>query len=165
VVVSFAGAPAPTQVLEASSGEVRWRLDAGEVDLGDVSAGEARAELLRVSVPAWVPGEAFTLRAEARFFDVERNEERVIGADLTSVYDDDIERIAESRHGDVIAFASALATLKRLDRAFVGDGIDRVGGLRALATLHARSMTLLARDTRDPAISEQAEVLRALLGP
>ena len=91
---------------------------------------------------------------------------RTCSAKIPCIYDDDIERIAESRHGDVIAFASALATLKRLDRAFVGDGVDRVGGLRALAVMHARSMSLLARDTRDPAIREQAEVLRALLtGP
>ena len=165
VVVWFSGAPAPSQVLEASSGEVRWHLDAGEVDLGDVSAGEARAEMLRVSVPAWVPGEPFTLHAEARFFDVERNEERRVAADLTSVYDDDIERIADSRSGDVIAFASALATLKRLEGAFVGEGVDRIGGLRALASMHARSMALLARDTSDAAIREQADVLSALLSP
>lgn len=165
VVVWFTGAPAPSHVLEASSGEVRWHLDAGEIDLGDVSAGEARAEMLRVSVPAWVPGEPFALHAEARFFDVERNEERRVAADLTSVYDDDIERIADSRSGDVIAFASALATLKRLEGAFVGEGVDRFGGLRALATLHARSMSLLARDTSDLAIREQADVLSALLSP
>lgn len=163
VVVSFHGAPAPSQVLEASSGEVRWRLDAGEVDLGDVSAGEGRAEVLRVSVPAWVPGEPFVLYAETRFLDVEREMERTVSAEVVATYDDDIERIAQTRHGDVIAFASALATLKRLDRAFVGEGVDRFGGLRSLATMHARSMTLLARDTKDPAIREQAEVINALL--
>lgn len=164
VVVGFSGSPSPVQVIEASTGEVRWRLDAGEVALGDLSAGEARAEVLRVSVPAWVPGEAFELHAVARFRDVARGgEARAIGADVAHVYDDDIERIAESRNGDVIAFASALATLRRLDRAFVGPGVDRVGGLRALATMHARSMSLLARDTRDQAIREQAEVLRSLL--
>lgn len=163
VVVSFSGAPAPSQVIESSSGEVRWRLDAGEVALGDVSAGEARAEVLRVSVPAWVPGEPFALHAEARFVDAATNQERKVGADLASIYDEDLQRIAESRNGDVIAFASALATLKRLDRAFVGEGVDRVGGLRALATLHAKSMALLARDTKDPAIREQAEVLSSLL--
>lgn len=164
VVVGFSGSPSPVTVLEASSGDVRWRLDAGEVELGDISAGEARAEVLRVSVPAWVPGERFELHAVARFRDVGRGgEAREIGTDVMAEYDDDIERIAESRSGDVIAFASALATLKRLDRAFVGPGVDRVGGLRALATMHARSMALLARDTRDQAIREQAEVLRSLL--
>ena len=84
-------------------------------------------------------------------------------AAIPCTYDDDIERIAESRHGDVIAYASALATLRRLDAAFVGAGVEHAGGLLALARMHARSMTLLARDTRDPAITEQAEILNALL--
>ncbi len=164
VVVSFSGVPAPSRVIEASGGEVRWRLDAGELYLGDFAAGEARAEVLRVSVPGWVPGETFALRAETRFTEAESGEERTIAGEIATVYDEDIERIAESRAGDVIAFASALATVKRLDRAFAGAGVDQVGGLRALALKHAKSMSLLARDTQDAAIREQAEVLQALLG-
>ena len=63
----------------------------------------------------------------------------------------------------MIAYSSALATLKRLDAAFVGPGIDRAGGLYKIARLHAASMTLLARDTQDPAVVEQAALLNALL--
>ena len=63
----------------------------------------------------------------------------------------------------MIAYASALETLKRLDAAFVGDDVARAGGLWQVAWLHANSMTLLARDTHDRAITEQAEILRALL--
>jgi hypothetical protein len=89
--------------------------------------------------------------------------QREMRASIPCTYDDNIERIANSRHGDVIAYASALATLRRLDAAFVGTGFESAGGLLRLAKLHARSMTLLARDTKDPAITEQAEILNALL--
>ena len=88
---------------------------------------------------------------------------RDFSAEVPCVYDDDIERIAKSRHGDVIAYASALATLRRLDEAFVGGSVERTGGLRRLAEMHAESMRLLARDTRDAAIKEQADILAALL--
>jgi hypothetical protein len=163
VVLSFEGTPAPSHVLEASGGDVAWRLESGELRLGNVHAGEARTEVVRVTVPPWVAGEPFKFTVTARYNDVARGEELSMQATLPCLYDDDIERIAESRHGDVIAYASALATLRRLDAAFAGAGVSRAGGLKALAQLHARSMTLLARDTRDPAIIEQAEVLNALL--
>jgi hypothetical protein len=164
VVLKFEGTPAPSHVLEASGGDVRWRLESGELALGDVFAGETRTEVIRVTVPAWVPGEAFKFTVTARFGDLARaGESREMKAEVPCVYDDDIARIAKSRHGDVIAYASALATLRRLDAAFVGDGIAKAGGLRALAQLHAQSMALLARDMRDASIGEQAELLRALL--
>jgi len=169
VILSFAGTPAPSHVIEASGGDVVWRLDSGELWLGEVHAGEARTEVVRVSVPPWVPSERFTFTVTARYDDVtqvepeETGTPRVLAAELPCTYDDDIERIANSRHGDVIAYASALATLRRLDAAFVGEGVRREGGLDNLARAHAKSMTLLARDTRDPAIQEQADVLNALL--
>jgi hypothetical protein len=163
VTLTFEGTPAPSHVLEASGGDVVWRLDAGELVLGDVHAGEARTEVVRVTVPAWVPHEKFVFTVTAHYVDVEGAVPRNFSVQLPCVYDDDIERIANSRHGDVIAYASALATLRKLDAAFVGDGVNRAGGLRALALLHARSMTLLARDTHDAAIIEQSEVLNALL--
>jgi hypothetical protein len=56
-----------------------------------------------------------------------------------------------------------MATLRRLDRAFIGDEVERAGGLRRIAELHARSMQLLARDTHDFATQEQADMLVALL--
>jgi hypothetical protein len=164
VILTFAGTPAPSHVLEASGGDVRWRLDAGELALGDVRAGDERTEVVRVSVPAWVPAESFKFTVTAHFDDVANNgDRRDFSATLPCVYDDDIERIAKSRHGDVIAYASALATLKRLDAAFIGDGVDRAGGLTSVAKMHAQSMTLLARDMKDPAYKEQADLLNALL--
>jgi hypothetical protein len=163
VVLSFAGTPAPSHVLETSGGGVRWRVDAGELLLGDVIAGEARTEVVRVTVPAWVPGSAFTFTVTATAKDAKSGAPRTFSATIPCTYDDDIERIAQSRFGDVIAYASALATLKRLDAAFIGDDVARAGGLWQVAWLHATSMTLLARDTHDRAIIEQAEILRALL--
>lgn len=163
VRLTFQGTPAPSHVIEASGGEARWRLDAGELVLGNVRAGEARTEMLRVTVPAWVPEEEFKFTVTAHVDDLSWGGPREFTAEVPCVYDDDIERIAKSRHGDVIAYASAMATLRRLDRAFIGEDVSRAGGLRKLAELHARSMQLLARDTHDFATQEQADMLVALL--
>lgn len=163
VRLRFEGTPAPSHVLEASGGDVLWRLDAGELELGDIRAGEARTEVLRVSVPAWSAGERFHFTVSAEADDLAWGGPRAFRAEVPCVYDDDIERLARSRHGDVITYASALATLKRLDQAFVGDGVARAGSLRELAVLHARSMQLLARDAHDHAVQEQADMLAALL--
>jgi hypothetical protein len=163
VVLTFSGNPAPSHVLETSGGGVRWRVDSGELLLGDVIAGEARTEVVRVTVPPWAPGTKFTFTVTATATDAKSGEHRTFSAKIPCIYDDDIERIAESRFGDVIAYASALATLQRLDAAFIGNDVKRAGGIWKLAWMHAQSMTLLARDTHDRAISEQAETLRALL--
>jgi hypothetical protein len=163
VTVSFQGTPAPSHVIEASGGEAVWRLDAGDVILGNVRAGEARTEMLRVSVPAWVPGEKFHFTITAHVDDLAYGGPRDFSAEVPCVYDDDIERIAKSRHGDVIAYASALATLKRLDSAFSGANVSKAGGLRKLAEMHAHSMQMLARDSKDFATQEQADMLVALL--
>ncbi|MBX3231773.1 MAG: hypothetical protein KIT84_44420 [Labilithrix sp.] len=163
VSLTFEGTPAPSHVIEVSGGEAVWRLDAGEVILGNVRAGEARTEILRVTVPAWVPNEKFHFTVTARVDDLTWGGPREFSAEVPCVYDDDIERIAKSRHGDVIAYASAMATLRRIDRAFAGQEVTRAGGLRKIAEMHARSMQLLARDTRDFATIEQADMLAALL--
>jgi hypothetical protein len=164
VVLAFDGTPAPSHVLEASGGDARWELEGGELALGDVRAGEERAEVVRVTVPAWTAGEAFALHVTARFDDLAHGGvPRTMGADLKCTYDDNVERLAGSRYGDVIAYASALATLSRLDAAFVGVAGTRAADLRPVAEMHARSLALLARDMRDPAAAEQAALLEALL--
>jgi hypothetical protein len=164
VVLAFEGAPAPSHVLEASGGDARWELEGGELAIGDVRAGDERTEVVRVTVPAWTPGESFTLHVTARFDDLSRRgERRAMSADLLCIYDDDIERLAESRHGDVIAYASALATLARLDSAFVGGRSGYEVDLRPVARMHARSLAMLARDMHDPAAAAQAALLEALL--
>jgi hypothetical protein len=169
VVLAFDASPAPSHVLEASGGDARWQLEGGELALGDVRAGDERAEVVRVTIPAWTPGESFALHVTARFADFARGgEPRSMGADLHCVYDDDIERLAESRNGDVIAYASALATVARLGAAFIGIDERRPTEVSArslvkTARLHARSLSLLARDMRDPASAEEAALLDALL--
>ena len=163
VNLTFEGTPAPSHVLEASGGEVLWHLESGELFLGDVHAGEARTEVVRVTVPPWTPGERFSFRVSAHVDDVTLKIPRDFVANVPCLYDDDIERIAESRHGDVIAYASALATLKRLDAAFAGEGVIHAGGLRRLAQLHARSMAQFATDSKDFAAREQADLLTGLL--
>lgn len=163
VRLTFEGTPAPSHVLEASGGEARWALDAGELVIGNVRAGEARTEVLRVTVPPWVPNEQFKFTVSAHVDDLDWGGPRDFAAEVPCIYDDDIERIAKSRHGDVIAYASAMATLRRLDAAFIGDEVGKAGGLRRIAELHANSMKLLARDTKDSAIQEQADLLVALL--
>jgi hypothetical protein len=163
VRLTFEGTPAPSHVLEVSGGEARWQLDAGELVLGNVRAGEARTEVVRVTVPPWVPGEQFRFTVTAHVDDLNWGGPRDFAAEVPCVYDDDIERIAKSRHGDVIAYSSAMATLRRLDEAFVGVDVGKAGGLRRIAELHASSMKLLARDTKDFAIQEQADLLVALL--
>ena len=163
VRLTFEGTPAPSHVLEVSGGEARWALDAGDLVLGNVRAGESRTEIVRVTVPPWVAGEQFRFTVTAHVDDLNWGGPREFAAEVPCVYDDDIERIAKSRHGDVIAYSSAMATLRRLDAAFIGDDVSKAGGLRRIAEAHATSMKLLARDTKDFAIQEQADILVALL--
>lgn len=166
VVLAFDATPAPAHVIEASGGDARWRAEGGELSLGLVRSGDERAEVVRVNVPAWTAGENFSLHVTARFDDFSREagSRRSMTADLPCVYDDDIERIAESRHGDVIAYASALATLARLDAAFLGGERARAADLLPVARMHAQSLSLLARDMHDPAAAETGWMLEALLG-
>jgi hypothetical protein len=163
VVLAFDGVPAPSHILEASGGDARWKLEGGELALGDVRAGDQRTEMLRVTVPPWTAGEAYRLEVQVSYGDVARGGEPLtMHAELPCLYDNDIERIAESRHGDVIAYASALATLARLDAAFTGGG-TAARDLRPLARLHAQSLASLARDAHDAAAADQASLLQALL--
>lgn len=163
LVLAFDGVPAPSHILEASGGDARWQLEGGELALGDVRAGDERTEVLRVTIPAWTPGEMYRLHVAARYGDLSRDgQAESMEADLPCIYDNDIERLAQSRHGDVIAYASALATLARLDAAFTG-GVHVPRDLRPLARRHVESLALLARDMHDPAAADQAALLEALL--
>jgi hypothetical protein len=163
VVLAFEGIPAPSHILEATGGDARWQLEGGELALGDVRAGDARTEVLRVTIPQWTPGEMYRLHVGVRYGDLaHEGAPRTMEAELPCVYDNDIERLAESRHGDVIAYASALATLARLDAAFTG-GVHGLEDLRPVARLHVRSLALLAKDMKDPAAADQAALLGALL--
>lgn len=163
LTLTFDSVPAPSRVLESSGGENIWTLDGSDLRLGDVRAGDARSEILRVTVPAWIPGKKLTLHMTGHAIDASTGKSRWLNADVHGMYEDDIEQIAESRAGDVIAYASALATLHRLHAAFVGEGVNRVGGLLPLARAQAQSLSLLARDFPDRGFAEDAAILQAIL--
>ena len=155
--------PAPSRVVELSGGSSVLALEADRIHLGDLYAGEARTEVARVAVPVWVPGEPLELTVTASYTDAATGEPLSASSTIRGRYSNDIERIAKSRHGDVIAYASGLAMVRRLHRAFAGSMVDQVGGLRTMVAWQAQSLGALARATRDPALATQAEILATLL--
>jgi hypothetical protein len=164
VELSLASVPAPARVIEASGGQSSLALDMDRLILGELYAGEARTEVLRVALPPWVPNEPLEITVSARYLDVATGLPQTARAVLHCRYSADVEEIAEARHGDVIAYASALAMVRRLHRAFLGSEVDRLGGLRPMVQLQARSLLAMDGATRDPALRAQAELLSALLG-
>jgi hypothetical protein len=163
VELAISSVPAPARVVEVSGGQSALALDRDRFILGDLYAGEARTEVARVMLPTWVPGEPLELTVTATYRDVASGQPQTAEALLRCRYTSDMEEIANARHGDVIAYASALAMVRRLHRAFLGNGIDRLGGLRPLVALQARSLADFSRIQRDPALGEQAEILSTLL--
>lgn len=162
--LEIASVPAPAHVLEMSRGAAALTLDSDHIEIGDLFAGEARTEVARISLPPWVADEPAALVVRAVYRDAATDEPLTAEATVPARYSSDLRRIASSRHGDVIAYASALAMVRRLHRAFAGSAVDKVGGLRALVAQQATSMEVLARSTHDRALGDQAEVLRSLLG-
>jgi hypothetical protein len=79
------------------------------------------------------------------------------------VYSEDIAQVANQRAGDVIAYASSLAMVKRLERGFLGRRAARLEGLSALVGWQARSLAKLGVETGDQAFVQQAELLQTLL--
>ena len=163
VRLSTSSVPAPARMIEVSGGDAALGLYADHLSLGQVYAGEARTEVARVALPAWVPGEPLELTVTARYFDVKSSRLETAHATIRCRYSDDVEEIAKARHGDVIAYASALAMVRRLHRAFLGSELDRPGGVRRLATMQATTLADLARVHHDRALATQAEMLTTLL--
>jgi hypothetical protein len=164
VTLAFDSMPAPARVIESSGGEVFASLDADRLHLGDLYAGEARTEVVRVLLPPFVDNEPMEINVTARYVVSGLPGRRWATQTLRCKYSSDVERIADSRAGDVIAYASALAMVRRLDRAFLGSTADRVGGLRPVVEQQAQSLLVLSREQQDGALALQAEVLEALLG-
>lgn len=164
VELTFASTPAPLRVLELSGGQSALTPETHRIFLGELYAGEARTEVARVAVPVWVPGEPLEIEVSATYRDVASGERLTSKSVIHCRYSSDVGRIADSRHGDVIAYASALAMVRRLHRAFLGSEMDRVGGLRPVVAWQARSLAAMGKAQRDPALSSQAEILRTLLG-
>ncbi len=163
VELTLASVPAPARVIETSGGHSALGLDRDRLLLGELYAGEARTEVIRLALPAWVPASRSThgggdLPRHRLGPPADRRDHHPLPLPA------DIEQIAEARRGDVIAYASALAMVRRLHRAFLGSDIDRLGGLRPMAALQARSLVQLSQTNGDPALWAQAEVLTTLLG-
>ncbi len=164
VTISTSSVPAPARMVEVSGGDTALGLYADHLSLGQVYVGEARTEVARVALPPWVPGEPLELTVTATYRDVASGQPHTAFATLRCRYSNDVEQIARARHGDVIAYASALAMVRRLHRAFLGSDLDKPGGMRRLASMQATSLADLARTQRDQALAVQAEVLASLLG-
>jgi hypothetical protein len=162
VTLTISSVPAPARLVEVSGGTTAVSLDVDRLHLGDLYAGEARTEVARVALPVWVAGEPLELTVTTAYRDGAGNAHRATTS-IRCRYSNDVEAIAGSRHGDVIAYASALAMVRRLNRAFAGSRIDRLGGLRPVVAMQASSLHALARAQHDPALGAQAEVLTTLL--
>jgi hypothetical protein len=164
VELEFSSVPAPARVIETSGGDASAQLDRDLLWLGDMVAGEARTEIARIALPQWVPGEPMDLTVIAHYKDLATKQALTSRGVVRARYSVDVEKIAESRHGDVIAYASALAMVRKLQRSFLGSNADKLGGLRPIVLLQATSMSRLAASRKDPALASQAEVLSTLLG-
>jgi hypothetical protein len=160
--LSFSSAPAPLRLLESSSGEITSTLEDERLDLGDLSVGEARTEVVRLGIVDWQAGDELRVRVRASWHDAAGNAHSA-KRELRMLYSEDIEAIARQRRGDVIAYASALAMVRRLERAFLGSQVDHIGGLEGLVRWQARSLTALARTRHDAWLAGEAEVLDSLL--
>lgn len=163
LVLQVDAAPAPVRIVEASGGTVTTSLESDRLDLGDLYAGEARTEVVRLSVPQWVPGEPWVVRVAAHYRDAASGRAFTSRTRLDFVYSDDLERVANQRAGDVLAYASALAMVRRLERAFVGKPVDELGGLRGLVAWQAASLSVMARRTGDASLARESNVLATLL--
>lgn len=164
VALSVGSAPAPARVVEVSGGSNALGLYADHLSFGEMYAGEARTEVARVMIPPWVPGEPLDITVKASYRVVATGLDESASVTLRCRYVDDIVEIAEARHGDVIAYASALAMVRRLHRAFLGSEADKLGGLRPLVSQQAISLAALGRARSDQALVTQSDVLTSLLG-
>jgi hypothetical protein len=164
VELEISSVPAPARVIEVSGGTAAGQLDRDLFFLGEMLAGEARTEIARVALPQWVAGEPLELTVTAKYKDLATGKPEKAKAVIKLRYSNDIGLIASSRHGDVIAYASALAMVRRLQRNFLGVQAEALGGLRPIVTMQATSLARLGIDRHDAALSTQAEVLSSLLG-
>jgi hypothetical protein len=164
VQLTLSSAPAPLRVIELSGGTSALTPETDRIFLDELYAGEARTEVARVAVPVWVPGEPLEIEITATYRDAGTGEWLSAKSSIKCRYSNDVERIANARHGDVIAYASALAMVRRLHRAFLGSRVDQLGGLRPVVAWQARSLMAMAKAERDAAIGAQAEILQTLLG-
>jgi len=162
LTLGVSSSPAPAHVIEATTGDRGASLDEDLLFVGDLAPGEARTEMIRVSVPVFVPDEGFrlSLRFSAR--------DEATGEGVTSLqhlvlrYSDDVEALARERSGDVVAYAAALAAVRKLDRGLFGEVAEQPGGMRRLFDWQRSALSRLARDASDPSIERRARLLQSL---
>jgi hypothetical protein len=164
VVFTFSSAPAPVRVLEASGGEAFLGLEGDALYWEPLRAGQARTEVVRLGLPQWTPQEPLEVNVSVRYEDLTRGGYRYGRAALSFRFSDDMATLGATRHGDVIAYASALAMVRRLGRTFLGGRAQGDRAFRELVAWQAESMDVLAREYRDPRMGVQGETLRSLLG-
>ncbi|HEU4406541.1 MAG TPA: hypothetical protein VFS43_14845 [Polyangiaceae bacterium] len=164
VVFTFSSAPAPVRVLEASGGEAFLGLEGDSLYWEPLRAGQARTEIVRLALPPWTPQELIELSVSVRYEDLTRGGYRYGRATLSFRFSDDMATLGATRHGDVIAYASALAMVRRLGRTFLGGRAQGDRAFRELVAWQAESMDVLAREYQDPRMGVQGETLRSLLG-
>jgi hypothetical protein len=166
VALTIASNPAPARIIEPSGGDPSLALDHDQLYLGDMYVGEARTEVVRVALPVWVPGKPLELSVSATYSLADGRPLRTVES-ISMRFSSDVEALASKRHGDVIAYASALAMVRRLDRAFLrGSATEpsETADLRTMALWQARSLRDLAKLRGDRALATQAEILTALVG-
>jgi hypothetical protein len=163
LVLNFSSVPAPVHLIEASAGEPYLGLDADQLFVGDLYVGEARTEVVRLAIPSWSAGEGYRITVSADYREARSGRRLRASKKASFVYSEEIATIADSRHGDVIAYASGLAMVKRLERAFAGNAFDRIGGLRGWVRWQADSLAKYATVSHDASLAQQAEVLHTLL--
>jgi hypothetical protein len=163
IQVSFTSVPAPAHIVEASGGDVESDLETDRMRWPAMRPGEARTEVVRLSLPVWTPGEPFELDLSASYRELGTGRTRYERGRFVMRFSDDVYLLGEERYGDVLAYASALAMVHRLGRTFLGSRADSVDGFRGLVEWQAHSMFDLSRRFRDPAMLSQGLVLEALL--
>ncbi len=164
VTLSTSSIPAPARMIEVSGGDAALGLDADHLSLGQVYAGEARTEVARVVLPPGSPASRWSSPSPPPTATSPPTASRPPTPASAAATPPTWRRSPRARHGDVIAYASALAMVRRLHRAFLGSEVDRPGGVRRIAGLQAASLGELGRAQNDPALLMQAEILTKLLG-
>ncbi|MCS6898417.1 MAG: hypothetical protein RMJ98_02640 [Myxococcales bacterium] len=160
VKVVISSSPAPAHVIEATAGQIGSLLDEDELYLDELEVGQRRTELLRVTVPPFVQGETYRLSVRVEARDAVTGALVIASHRMVLRYTDDIEALSREQSGDVLAYASALAMVQRLDRSLFGEAAEQPEGLRRLVAWQQRALVPLLREA--PALERRARLLEAL---
>jgi hypothetical protein len=150
------GVPAPVHVLNASEGVAYSTLEEDVIPLTNLHQGEQKSVMIRLVAPVWVPRERMELQVDISYQWRGELYQQSIAVPLR--YSDRLAQLADDRHADVLAQASALSVLGLMPN-------DAFGGRRALQNLlkiEASSLEQLANERSRPPLRAQAELLHSL---